>query len=726
VLKEFLQDGEIPTADELTEAYTEYVKSHPDMSKPFILDEDHTVEENSNSSASAYNRFFTRAKSDLEAIYKEIWDRTADSMDSFDSWRIKLERLKKRLLDLESRIDALLLLRADTAGYFTFVEDNFIDYSKVDQDNTTAQVDVINHAVTIGDNISDRDVVNLNTIDLGSATFTVLTRDQILASREAPGSEVRYAVQDADRSWQHIVRSLLGNIRMSGEFKIKLGDSPVEISRIEMGVHASNTNASMIIVGMYSLDNYNWYNFPTDNYVQSVDDRALFVFPKTSMLWVKFIMTKTGADDVDDDQYIYEFGMSSLKFYTTGGYDTETGTSFCSKELSALDSDSNKIEFNKVTLQACQEVPDETSIQYWVVAKNDTEETEELRIDPYNINNPVAPTFLDLGKTAPTEQSNLQILPKDTDTSNRFFGAYNDAIEADRLALIAPSALSGGLGYLDESNPNPEYGPSTNPLEISAADTANMVEDQIIFYRNVGRYQGVKLERYRNVRDVPRGWKYSDISETYIQTTIVVNNPDGLNVDLGNQPALLDGLQLGPGTDNIPYGTHIFKTLTKNTWALPEITEDIIGYDAWADGYETKADLDTVLGTSKVNHKLLIEGVKYNSSYPVEDRKYLGVDVYCECEAKRINIFDLLYNLTDNDQYKYYSTDTTAAGNRVFVVRFDPIDYNILYPNEFFLIKYTIGDNMFDTIILKAELSSTASTNDKTPILTAYRLKLGA
>ena len=705
VLKEFLEDGEIPTADELIEAYDTYTVSHSDMSKPFILDDNHTVTENSDSSATAYNAFFTRAQSDLEAVYQEIWDRMGDGIESFDNWRVKMEYLKKRLLDLESRIDALLLLRSDTAGYFAFVEDNFVDLSKVDQDLTTARVDVVNHAVTLNDTLEDRSVVNLNTIDLGKASFVMLTRDHLLSSKQAPGSEVRYAVQDADRSWQHRVRSFQGDVRTTGEFKIELGTEAVEISRIEMDIHASNTNTSMIIVGMYSTDNHNWYNLPTDNYVQSVDDRAFFVFPKTEMRWVKFIMTKVGADDVDDDQYIYEFGMSSLKFYTTAGYDTTTGNTLYSQELSAYDEDDNRIGFNKITLQTCQEIPDETSIQYWIIAKTATEETEELRIDPYTSEDPVAPIILELGRLTETTQSDQQILPKTDSDSIAFFGAYTDLMKSDRLALIGPNVTPGS--------------PPSSPLSVSSATAANMIEDQILFYRNVGENLGTKLLVDREVREAPRGWRYSDETKTYIQTDIVVNNPDGLDVDLGDQTATLSGLCIGPGLANIPYGTHTFKTLTKNTWAI-----DPSDSYAWDDGFETEAQLEEALGSRKSNHKLLIEGVNYHDDYPA-NKKYIGVDIYCEYVARRVSTFDLLHNISE-DEYGYFSTDTTTAGERVFVVRFDPVDYSSLYPNEHFLVKYTVGNNMFDRVILKAELSSSASTEDKTPVLTAYRIKLGS
>jgi hypothetical protein len=60
------------------------------------------------------------------------------------------------------------------------------------------------------------------------------------------------------------------------------------------------------------------------------------------------------------------------------------------------------------------------------------------------------------------------------------------------------------------------------------------------------------------------------------------------------------------------------------------------------------------------------------------------------------------------------------------LVRFDPDDYAIIGADEYFALSYGLGNNMFDRIYFKAVLNSMSDTGDITPVLTAYRIKLGS
>ena len=695
VLRNFLADNTIPTADQLLEGYDLYVINHSDMTKPFILDNDYSVLENTDSSAALYNSFFENISQDLSVSYQEIFNIFTDSMDSFDNWRLSLANMQGILTDLESRIDALLLLTNDTAGYFNFVEDNLVDLSKVDLTYTTAHVDVQNHACTINETLTNTQRLNLNTLSLKDARFTILTREYIVSSHEGIGTSVYACIQDADRSWQQRVKSTGSDYKISGELKIKISDNLTDISRVEINLLASNLNHPMILTGMYSTDNYNWTNLPCDNYSQSIDSKGLFIFAPIQVKYIKFIMTKLGADDAEDNQYIYEFGSSSVKVFSTAGYDLETGTTLQSVELSVLDNDKNQVKFNKVTLQTCQQTPLNTNIKYWVNAKNDSESTGWLRIDPMNIQTPTAPTILEMGRVLNTSETSLVPVIKTETPSINFFSAFNDLIESDKLILV---------GTADDT-----------PLALSTTIVSNLIENNIIFYRNVGTPYGTNAVADRYVRDVAKGWKWTDSTKTYIGTTFSIGNSDGLWVDFEDTQAVLDG-QTVTGRVCFTKGTHIFQTLVKNYCELPE---DSLG------PFSTQAELDvalnlTTLGTKKLNHKLLIEGVNYASDY-VGVKKYIGTDLYCESIVQRISIFDLLHN-TGTSTFNFYSTDITTAGTMVFIVPYDPADTD--YLNETFRIDYVTGNNLFDCIEFKAELQSTV--NNTTPILNAYRIKLGS
>lgn len=701
VLREFLEDGNIPTADELTEAYDAYVSNHPDMSKPFILDEIHTVEENSDSSASAYNLFWERALSDLQAVFQEYVNVLADSTESFDRWQVQLESMRRRAIDLDSRVDGLLLTRTDTAGYFNFVEDNFVDMTKIDQDVTTARIDVVNHLVTVNETLESTSKLDLNSIDVGKATFTLLTREYVSSSQSAPGAPVEHAVSDANNAWQHRVRTSNASKQVGGELKIQLDTEAVTISRIEMSLHTANSTGPMLILGQYSMDGYNWANFPTDNYLQSVDDKAVFMFPATSMLWVKFIMTKTGPDDIDGNQYIYEFGAKSIKFFGTPTFDFTSGNVLQSTELQAIDTEGNPVLFNKVALQACQQIPEDTLIRYYVQAKNDSVTTDFFAIAPFNVDVPTATTVLDLGMVSSTDVANLVLLDKGESASRDLFATYASLIDTDSLCLLGTD--------------------TTTVFNLTNTEVDDIVTSKTTLYRNIGLQGGTPTAQYRLVRSAPRGWKYTDNSKTYIETVYKIDNPDGLWVDLGDATAAIDNQPVGPGLTLLPTGIHTFRTLTRNTADLPA--------DSPYTPYTTQADLDidlgqTSLGTKRMNHKLLIEGVDYASNFPEDQKKYRGVDLYCECIAQQVSVFDLMHNTDQSRPYNFFALDTRSDDTQVIIVRYDRTNADSV--NELFNFSYYIGNSMYDTVVFKAEFVSVAPNQDVVPVLTAYRLKLGA
>jgi len=684
VLREFLDAGTFPTADELLDAYTEVVGNR-DMTKPLLTDQDNTVGEWAESSAAAYNAFFERVRSDLEVLYIDTWERYTDGMGSFDRWRLELDSLRKKLVNLDSRIDNLLLLRQDTAGYFAFVEDNFVDFTHIDQDNTGAKVDVANHTVTLSEDTATQSHLDLNTLPIANAVFVILTRNDLVSSQDTSSTNLTQAIADAGTFWQHRVRTSKLSNSVTGELKIKLGSLANTVSRIIIDIHSSNSNSPVVLVGQYSNDNHNWFNLPTNDYTQSTDSTATFIFEPTSMQWVKFTMTKTGPDNIEEGFYIYEFGMKSISFYDAG-FSISSASTFRSLTQSAYDEDDTRIGFNKLALETCQTVPDETAIDYWVQASDGTETTDWLRIDPYNVSSPRAATILDLGQLNETELTDYLNVRKhgvggDSAYSNTYFSQFKTI--TNRLALIGATV--------------------TVPTQLTGTTMTGLVWDSVKFYRNVGpRYGTTTL-----VRTAPMGWRY-DSTKTYLLTTIIVQNPDGITIDFGKAGATLNGQ---PVYDSvlIPLGVHTFKTHIDNTGAVTA-------------GQVTESGLEGIDPLYPYNHQKLIEGYEYSSTFDGA-QFYVGVDLFCEHVARRVSIFDLINNAADDD-YSRYALDSAyldSTSSLVFVIRFDPDESD--FTNERHNITYSVSNSMFDRVVLKAELSSDDAT--KTPVFAAYRIKLG-
>ena len=166
------------------------------------------------------------------------------------------------------------------------------------------------------------------------------------------------------------------------------------------------------------------------------------------------------------------------------------------------------------------------------------------------------------------------------------------------------------------------------------------------------------------------------------------------------------------GNTLITQGIHTFRTHISNTGVISSGT------------YLTEATLlaaDTS-GNYPYNHQKLIEGYNYSSSF-VGVEYYSGVDVFCGYSCSKVSVFDLLNN-TEEEDYSRFAIDTVNISGTiytVFIVRFNP--YISDHSNEVFTLSYKTKENVYDTIVLKAELVSEDSKY--TPQFTAYRLKLG-
>lgn len=686
ILKEFLFSGQVPTPEQLEADLAEFLEEHPDLTKPVVADLNNTVERFENSSASKFNNTFKTLREDMCVLTTEIINQIQDSMTSFDRWKIEIEFLSNKLRDLNTRIDGLLLLEQETAGFFDFIEDNLIDFSKIDLVNTTAEVDVQNHVVSLarGDVLSATrlDKVNLNGLKNTDILFTVLTRDFLVSVTPAPGSELRNAFQDEQKIFQNRLLMKSPRLPVSVELKAHLGEEPQDISKIIVDLHAANNNSNITITAQYSNDNYNWFNVPTNNHTQTVDKSAYFIFPSIQARYIKFIMTKNGPDDVDGNRYVYEFGVKLVSLFNHS-FDTEQGGTFQSNELEILDEDKNVRNFNRVSLEACEIVPEDTNIEYFISAFNQESQefTDLIRLDPINRANPSFATVIDLG--------GLGIIDNDDGTTSEF-DTSTTGIDSRNLNINRlDGAVNLGYNFINSSDVPVNF-------TIPAANVLNLLSESVEIKRNIGDKDAIQL-----VRGVKAGWKFED---PFYFTIFEVLNPDGVTVDFGVATAELDG-SLVSGKVTIEAGRHNFKT-HKNNWSL--ITNSLT----------TENDLRAADSLYPFNHRAVIEGYTYSTGF-VGNQIYTGMDIFYEIFMSKISIFDFVNNLSATD-YTRFAVDLLDDGRMILLVKYDnTISDNI---NEKINVSYRLKNNTFNKLKFTALLKTTNA--QKSPLLEAYRLKI--
>ncbi|HLX54547.1 MAG TPA: hypothetical protein VKR58_11430, partial [Aquella sp.] len=229
----------------------------------------------------------------------------------------------------------------------------------------------------------------------------------------------------------------------------------------------------------------------------------------------------------------------------------------------------------------------------------------------------------------------------------------------------------------------------------------NVSEDNINIFRNVGVRGSSTL-----IRNIQCGWTYE---EPYYTSAIEVLNPNGLKINFGDQPIILDGSKAS-GVIQIDQGVHTVQ-IQKANWLNIQ------------PGLSTLATLKSADTLFPYNQKLLIEGYTLTD----QNNPYIGVDTFAGYYMTQVSVVDFNNNINPDD-YTSFAVDTDAIDTNkptpslVFMVKSDASNSDFL--DELFTIRFTIAAKTFNYVKFKAQFSS----NDPTisPVLSSYKLQLSS
>jgi hypothetical protein len=712
IIREILAEGTSPSVSEILTRLAAFLEGN-DLSEPLFISENYTATTDTSSSVALYNSANTTVQQDLLVLFRHLLSVSDQAISNFERWRTEARLLEGRLDDLNERLTSLLLLNQDTAGFFNFVQDNFVDNSKVDLANTTAYVNVEKGLVHLGTNTTGVTRINTSSLIDDDVEFTVLSRNNLVSVNAASGSSTKYVVTDARNYWQERVHTNKP-APVSAELKINLG-AATSISRIDLDLHMANQNSTVQITPLYSTDNYNWQQLPISSPTRSVVDKTSFQFAPVSAKWVKFIFTKAGFDQAHKGLYVYEFGVDEIAFYNEA-FSASGSSLLLSQPLSVLDLDGNVEEFSKVVLEVCEEVPDYTSISYAIGVTNSAtdEPASYVPIDPLTRTNTTQPTVLDFGDLTAVSLSGVL-------TSYDPSGATSDFINPGQSFTLIQSVSGGTAATVSGLSSAPRYSflnSNERILDHEVGSGVLIAQNTLEVWRNIN-LQGstVKVRGYSN------GWGFSD---PWYKTTVHVGNADGYQVDFGGETVIIDGSPEA-GLVSFDPGRHSV-AVHKNNWKVVVTS-----------GVSDLASLKVADMLYPYNHRYLVEGLVYPTSYPTtEEKVYRGFDIVAEHFMKEVSVFDMLNNVAADDYSRFaIDRDTPDASrqidgapatadeqgsNSVFVLKVD--ESNPDFVNEQFLLKFKSANSLFKYLKLKATLSTTET--NITPFLDSYRIKLSS
>lgn len=711
IIMDLLKEGNTLSTSTIEDEYNTYIEG---IEFPIFEANNFKVVKYSKSSASKYNLCNQTIYNDLYAMYSHLFNTNEVVINNFNRWRKKSDLLENRLINLEKRIEVLLLLSNDTAGYLNYLNDHFIDTSKVDLTNTTAYVNLNKHLVQINPtsvSTNSATKINLSNLTDSNISFTVLTRNNLVGVLESPNSKPIYAIENIDNFYQQRVYTNK-QVSVSVEFKIDLLQE-YSVNRIDVDLHMSNQNGAVQLLPMYSVDNYNWQQLPITDYTRNVVDKTTFQFSNINLRYIKFILTKNSCDVIHNNTYCYEFGFDTIGFYNNT-FSIEDDSTLITKQLYVEDLTTKEPEeFSKLILEVCEYIPNDTDIDYYLSVSNDLNPATDIYvpIDPINRTVTSNPTVLDFGDSQSITVSGIKISYDVTNT-----GIYNSPSKSfdliDEVVLSTPISVVG----LASDTRYSFYNSNDRILDTSLKTTINYIESSFEVWRNIS-LKGTETK----VRSYNNGWGFS---EPYYTTTVYTSNAIGYEINFGSRPLVIDGIK-STGKVTFSKGKHTI-AVHKDDWKYVDLS--------------TVTNLTTLKAADSLypyNYRYLIEGLNYPYYYPTTEEKiYSGFDIVAEYLMTQISIFDILHNVKYNDYSKYAIDldsedasrliDGTAANtehqtpNKVFVLKID--ENNADFINEQFIIKFQSINTLYKYVKLKAVLT-TEDTNI-TPMFDSYIIKL--
>jgi hypothetical protein len=708
--KVYLLDGVIPTSDQLEADLLEYQKTHPDLSFPQSKYLDFNVERGISSSALQIQTIAQAVSDDISVVTREIYNLAIQSMAYYERWSYQAKALVSKAKKLEQRVDSLLLMKDKTAGFFAAVGDVFADMNLVDTDYTTVRINTDEQSVTL--NPGSLQAATVKQID----TTWMTPQDVSFYPLAGNIGTSTVDITSLDKVFKTDLTTWVGQIfstkksGMTAELKAHVSlNSDIEVSKISME-YTGELQSQANITAMYSVDGYTWFIVPCFDGTKPMSDRMIWSFPLTNMRWIKFLFYKPSSDSANN----YKYSIRSIRLYGNV-YSQDAGNEFYSKSLQATTPKGDPVEFSSVRLDACEQLVTNTNIKYFVSASKDNSSwTSWTDISPSSRDSVNYPKIISFGGT--TWYDNLNSRPAVLAKFDKSTSSYQSITSVFDLSA---EYLNPNIYHRFKNN---SFGVVNTAIPVASGKDPDVVGNSIVVWRNTRPDTSSGLDAYmsggqyysKTVRGTPRGWGSDGLVYTcYFE----ILNPDGKIIDFGSTVCSIDG-QLVTGATKISAGTHKFLSESKYWFDIAPLAPSILS---------SETSLKAIDPLYPYNHKLLIEGYRYSSSFEGE-RVYSGTDNSAEFYATRTSLFAIENNTKDYSYFAVkgvgsYEYESTTFATVAVAVEFDASNSD--YTNELFLVKWRGGDitNNYKYVKLKAELE----TNDEglTPVLTSYRLKLG-
>lgn len=355
IIQYYLKNGRYPKFQTIAYHFSHWLRNHTPGEPSFRPIKAIRKEK---SSAEQYNRNIELIHQDISDLYEETIDQTQRIMKDFYFEETEREKLWHDLQQLSNRIDELLLLTNNANRYSQNILLGFHNLNIVNQEKTTAFVNIKNAEVTLKQNRKESRKV---LIDGSKAYFNLLTP----AAKHAALETIHNAFDDnVNTAWWHVVKTKTPGT-MRGELVVMF-DQEEAINEIS---YVSHHVKPVTIKVEYTTDGGSFTPLPGKNNKRKIEQGSVWTFQEIRARGIKFIFEKKEHDDRSAGVYQYYFGAKDISVirnhYVSEGVLYTKPITF----------DHN---IRQASLYANDETPHNTSIVYEVGIYDPDKEVEDL------------------------------------------------------------------------------------------------------------------------------------------------------------------------------------------------------------------------------------------------------------------------------------------------------------------------------------------------------------
>lgn len=577
--------------------------------------------------------------------------------DSFRGFKATSTRCNKILNQVNLKLNNLLLLSGRTDAFVYGIEETFESQENIDLENSTVSVEV--GYVTIGRvGYTKASLEEMNLFVSSFGTNPVQFTKSV--------SELNSLKSQDGTIWEYHVYTSnpMGKVICAIDMESEEEDG-IYVGDVRLTGNPTNSNSIMTATLFYSVDGQTFSVVkPVEKEFEAGENQ--FSVGVDGVKALRLLLTKKAADDIPDDpnaDCLYIFSLDSLEIFVDRYDEPKLGASFLyAGPYNVLDEMGNPVYFTSATIagDVCCALPDGTSVSFYLSKDNSTWFPINWKGESIDI--------IRFEKTNPAGS----------------FDYIDDSNSANALTDTPPSIAE--IDYGEEAFCN---------LYITESFYDRFIQQTCVVKRNLPM-AGTDLY------GISSGW-FIDTETMQYRCSFIVESIEGRYINLGNTSAYLDG-RLVSGTIHIAQGTHDFSTNYTNWYEVDS-------------GILTAIDLEEKDPVYPFNHKFIVEGYEYASSFDGE-QLYTGFDEYFGASLKYVTPEE--FRGSENVGNLYIYTIENYDDELYFKVKIDPSDSS--WTSEQIEISYLLRSNSSNTLYVKAALR----TNDpsQTPHLNSFKVRV--